>query len=337
MLLACWHLPPPFNMLSLISCIKASCSSHYDKSLVVFWLVHYQFTVQIRLAPSHIDHCGLYFEHDVFETFLETKDKAASELSLLTPEVEMDLRFILERNLKEIIKKYAAYVDCAVEKKEVSPIELRFYLLSISAFCSGSCNGQRFALVSDEHELKSCATITDIFAFLTTKCASFLNYDIFQDIIKKYDIATDRSELNYPQYVNEYIEKHKVSEFMKINPLLKPKNGSETLTLKYDVDYTCKLAKISELKNSLAEILDLHPSALHIIDIEEGCIVVTFHILASVAKAIFVHERVFTSQQKNAFHAASVLWLKCNGYTFNFKESDKKEVNESQGKNSYWP
>ena len=70
--------------------------------------------------------------------------------------------------------------------------------------------------------------------------------------------------------------------------------------------------------------MDLKPSALSIIDIEDGCVIVTFHISTSIANAIFVSDLAFTPQQEDEFRAAEVLWLKCNGYTFNFQEQIKQ-------------
>ncbi len=250
----------------------------------------------------------------------------------MDPDIEMDLRFILRRNLKDITKKYAFYVDClrtVLEEKGVTAEALHSYLLSVSAF-SSSCSGHRLALVSDnKHELEKAETVRDIFDFLTTECASFLNCEIFQDIMEKYNINEDRKELKYHEHLKAYIKKHTVSEFVKINPLLKPKKGCKKLTLKYDIDSTCKLAKVQELKNCIAEILELNPSALHIIDIEDGCVLVTFAIPASVADIIFTPDTVFTSQQENALRDASVQWLECNGNTFHF---NLKEIHaESPG------
>ncbi len=71
--------------------------------------------------------------------------------------------------------------------------------------------------------------------------------------------------------------------------------------------------------------MDLNPSALELVDIEDGCVIVTFLIPASIADAIFISDKVFTSQQEDKFRAASVLWLKCNGYTFDFKKVKSKE------------
>lgn len=137
--------------------------------------------------------------------------------------------------------------------------------------------------------------------------------------------------MSYHEHLKEYIEKHKVSEFVKVNPLLKEKVGFKELTLKYDIEYTSKLAKVDELKKFLAIIMGLHPSALHIVDIKEGCVVVTFLISASVADTIFIPGIAFTPQQEDELETASVLWMKCNGYTLNFGMEKLAEEIKSAG------
>lgn len=243
----------------------------------------------------------------------------------MDPKVKMDLEYILEKNLKQIMKKYASYVDCLramIKGKGVTPEDLRAYLLSLPTFTKG----QKLSLLSDkEAELEKCNTIATIFTFLTTKCASFLNYDIFQDILENYDICQDREKLKYQDHLRAYIEKHKISEFIKINPLLKTKGDSTELTLKYDIESTCRLAKVNELKKLIADILDLNPSALCLCDIKHGCVIVTFHIPASVADIIFTPNSVLTIQQEDELRSASILWIKCNGHTFHIGERESKE------------
>ena len=256
----------------------------------------------------------------------------------MDPDVRMDLEFILEKNLDEIITKYASYVDCLriiVREKGILPEDLCSYLLSLSA-SSKSSKGQKLSLLSDKKsELEKKTTITDIFNFLTTECAFFLNYDIFQKIITKYKITEDREELKYCDHLKAFIEKHKISEFVKINPLLKHTSGSEKLILKCDIESTCNLAKVDELKKLVAKVLDLNPSTLQIFDIEDGCVVVTFLIPASVVDSVFTPKAVFTSQQEDELRTASVLWLECNGYRFEFgKAKVHTEHQENPGNNT---
>ena len=253
----------------------------------------------------------------------------------LDADIRMDLDYILQRNLKQIIAKYASFVDClraVVIEKGVTSEELRSYLSSLSAF---SCNkdGQRLYLLSDKkHKLREANTITDIFTFLSTECASFLNYDIFERIMHRYKIDDNQEQLKYRDHLEVYVNKHKISEFEKINSSLRKSATSKKLIVKFDIEITCRLAKIIDLKKTIAEILDVTPSALQIVDIEEGCIVLTFHVSASIADALFSPDTVLTPQQEENFRATSVLWLTCNNYTFHFEREKIKET-KSQGIN----
>ncbi len=239
----------------------------------------------------------------------------------------MDDEFKLEKNLKEIITKYATYVDClhdSIEEKGVSPEDLRSYLLSLPA-SSKSFKGKKLTLLSDmKDELDKADTINDIFIFLTTECASFMNYDVFQNLMKKYNISEDREELKYPEHLRDYVNKHKISE-TKLLPKYTHNSKRVKLILKYNIEYTCRLAKVFDLREAIAEIMNMKPTALHIVDVKKGCIVVTFLIPASVANTIFTPDTAFNPQQEDELRAASVLWLQCNGYTFHF-QSQKDEV-----------
>ncbi len=264
-----------------------------------------------------------------------SSDEAAACLdSKINADIAEDLECILENNLRKIIAKYASYVDTIrgiIKDRGVTPEDLRSYLLSLSAF-STSSTGQTLALLCDkEIALKQCNTIAEVFSLLTTKCASFLDYEIFQNILDHYKISKDEEQLKYYEHLENFIKNHKVSEFIKVNPLLKKyANGSKKLVLKCDVEKTCRLAKVKEIKKFIAQILNLNPSALQIIDINDGCVAVTFLIPASVADAIFTPNTVLTPKQEEELRAKSVLQLECNGYTFDFRK-EKKVPADSPG------
>ena len=239
----------------------------------------------------------------------------------------MDLQYILKRNLKAIVKKYGLYVDCLrtiLQEKGATPSELRDHLHSVSVF-SANCTEHGLALIPDkDHQLNKAESITDIIVFLKNQCSSFLDYEIFQGIAKKYNINEDREELRYGEHLKAYVDMHKVSEFIQINPLLKSKDNSKKLTLKLDIQSTCRLAKVVELKESIAEVLKLNPSALHLVDCKNGCVVVTFSIPADVADLLFTTDTEFTPHQVDQFRAFSVLWIECNNQSFHFEEEGEK-------------
>ena len=250
--------------------------------------------------------------------FLESDGNV--EEGKLHPDVLMDLQFILNRNLKAIIKRYGYYVNCLrviLQEKGVSPKELSDHLLSLSAFSAE----HRLALIADkDHKLEKAEAIIDVIVFLKKECSSFLDYEIFQEIATKYNIREDREELRYGEYLTAYVNKHKVSEFIQVNPLLKSRDSSEKLTLKLDLQSTYRLAKVVELKESIAEVFKLNLTALQIVDLNKGCIVVTFLIPAHVADILFTTDTEFTPHQVDQFRALSILWIECNNLTFHFRK-----------------
>ena len=240
----------------------------------------------------------------------------------------MDLQQQLKINLEQIIGRYASYVRCiltSVKAKEVNVTDFRSFLLNLSAFQSG-CNEQCNLLSGVKKELDKANTINDIFDLLSCECASFLNFAIFQFIVDEYRIedTEGRDRLKYPEHLDEYIEKHKVSEFVAINPALKQhaqSEGSVELVLKFNVELTCKLAKVIDLQSAVAKILHVRPSTLQLLSIEKGCLMVKFLISAEVADIVFVCDKKLTPKECKDFRALEVLWLECNGCKYDFSDA----------------
>ena len=237
----------------------------------------------------------------------------------MDPAVQEDLEYLLEINLEAIEKRYASYVSYiydSIEEMNVSVNKLLMYLLNLPALnCDKSKDGQQYKLLSGvRNDLKKATSVKEIF-FVLNECASFLNYDIFESIQKKYKIADSR-ELKYPEDLKAYIDMHKVSEFVKVNPkLAKFTTTSETVVFKFDIPMTSRIAKVLDLKKALAKILRLKPSALQLLSIREGCVEATFLIPSDVADFIF---KEITPRQLEEIQALPVMWLKCGDRKFSF-------------------
>lgn len=241
----------------------------------------------------------------------------------------MDMELKLEKNLKDIVKEYADYVDCLrarIEEQKISLDNLRTFLLAIPALSCHSRGTTLTALSDEEAELRNKKTINEIFNFLLARYASFLNYEVFEDIREYCEIIVDREELNYPKHLSLFLRNHEISAFEKINPYLKK---CDVLEVKFDVEKTCQLAKVSELKKFVAKALDLNPSALRIVDVAEGCIVVTFLIPTAVAKTLFAK---LSLKQEDLLRESSVRWLKCNGRTFDIPKRRQNKESHSVAK-----
>ena len=255
-------------------------------------------------------------------------DDASSPKEEISKDTRMDLEHILETNRKEIVARYASYVRYirnSLDRRSVD--ELCSYLLSLEAFQSGS-NFSCKLLSGEKDELEKASTICQIFNVLN-RCTSYINCEIYQRIVDDYDIDNGQDEvLKYPGYLKAYFEKHKISEFIKINPKLeKITDKTKGLILKFDVEETCRLAKVIELKKEVARVLELLPSAIQLYGIDDGCVVVTFHLPKFVADLVFPEGKKSLSHKQKELRLLPILWLECNENRYNFKE-----VIESQGK-----
>ena len=168
-------------------------------------------------------------------------------------------------------------------------------------------------------ELERATDLNAIFDLIATEYATFLDIEVFQFLLNKYHLDEGQEEFKYRDHMKAYINKHKISEFMEINPLLRNiTDASEQLILKVDIETTETVAKITNLKAEVAKILGIKTASLQLIDIAEGCVVVIFLIPTPVAEDIFNTKTSFDKKQQKAFKASSVSSLHCNNYTFTF-------------------
>ena len=169
-------------------------------------------------------------------------------------------------------------------------------------------------------KLERATTVNGIFNVLNRYYATFLNYEIFQGIAEEYKVDPDHEKMKYPEYLDDYIRMHKLSEFEEINPLLKKiECGAKEMVLKFDIEITCSLAKLQEYTLNIADILGLKPSALRLLSIEEGCVVITLLIPAPVVDILFSSDKIFTREKIKQFQALSIQWLKCSGHVYYFR------------------
>ena len=274
-----------------------------------------------------------------YRSYFSAGDLTTQSLAKLDPKV-LDLKQQLKQNFKQISGRFGSFVNYvrnSILQMNISADDLCAYLLSLPALKSGESDQQVMLLSEISDKLEKATTVNGIFNVLNRNYATFLNYEIFLNIAEEYGVDPDDEKMKYPKYLDDYIRMHKLSEFEEINPLLKNvKCGSNDMVLKFDIAMTCSLAKLQEYTLNIADILGLRPSALRLLSIEEGCVVITLLIPAPVADVIFSSDKTFTTVEKKQFQALSVLWLKCNDYVYDFsKHLDLQNPKEkSQNTNS---
>ena len=230
----------------------------------------------------------------------------------------MDLKQQLQNNCDKIRKRYASFVSDICKLliyKKVSIEELQTFL-------------SRLPALEDSDDFKSLSreavTIHAMIDLIGDKFASFLYYDIFQSILDKYcsDAEKCSDVLKYSVHLKDYINQHSIEEFILINPTLKKFiSDSKEVHLKIDIKKTSKIAEVVEFERTIANILDIKQSMLHLYKIEDGCIILTFHIPTAVAEKVF--NAGLTEKQIKRLQHSPVLWLKCGDYKINPTEHEQ--------------
>jgi hypothetical protein len=129
--------------------------------------------------------------------------------------------------------------------------------------------------------------------------------------------------LKYPEYFKDFVNLHKISEFFGLNPDLEPrfKVDSDVLVLKIDRIQMCdKVIEVVDLQRAIAKTLKTKPSALQLIRIEEGCILMKFLISAALKSTLIK----LSPHQKNELQRLSIVSLRCGEYKLDLSncESD---------------
>ena len=98
------------------------------------------------------------------------------------------------------------------------------------------------------------------------------------------------------------------------------KNIHQEISLKLDIAATCKVMKIADIHVAIARILHLIPSAIQLVDIDDGCVVVKFRLQASIADMVFTKNKKFSPTEEETLRSLKVLWLEYDDRKFKFRK-----------------
>jgi hypothetical protein len=219
----------------------------------------------------------------------------------------------------------------ALEKKPVSVTKLCQFLLSLPSFTSCKENDQNPALLSQNaDEFEHAGNIPKVFQILTTrKYISFLNCDILNYLVRRFQLALDTESCSYPGELRKYAEKHKISELSKViqiqqNPLLG--EDKQELTLIVDIPATFKVSDVLDIREEFARILGVDKSVLDIYNVKEHCVHLVFLLPTFIADAIFTKETILSAEQIDSLIILSVMSLECNGFMLSLYGQCTEEV-----------
>ena len=244
-------------------------------------------------------------------------------------EAEHDsLKQQLRDNLRTILTAYAKYTFCiakSLKNKEVDISELRAYCLSLYVGCDEHNLVLMSSRVGDEFD-----KVDNIFDFMTKlrKFVSFLDCHFFEEIVIQFKIDDTQKELKYPEKLRQYVQKHTVSEFIDIHPVLNEyTDDMKELVIVLDIEQiTSNMSQVLDVGQALAHIMKLDQCKLLIHNIGRGCVTVTFLIPTLAAEHIFSgrKECIFSQQQIEELRKVSIAMLKCNNYEFDLTSPSGK-------------
>ena len=115
------------------------------------------------------------------------------------PKIIGDLKQRAKINIKHIMHRYASYVFSvqeSLEEKGITASQLYRYLKSLPAFCNDD-DRQKPVLLSESTELRKATTLDDTFNILGDKYTSFLDYDIFENLLENFGSNDKIENLDY--------------------------------------------------------------------------------------------------------------------------------------------
>ena len=145
-------------------------------------------------------------------------------------------------------------------------------------------------------EIASSDTVEQILAFLCIRHVSFYNYELLQLIIN--DCGSEEDELAFQNYLEEFrlYCKRSVFEVPKYVCSPQPDTNDPQFALKYSEEKCIDLNEVKSICLITADILCINPWDLHLLSIEDGCILLKIAISDAIAWKVLP----ITQQQKAA-------------------------------------
>ena len=208
--------------------------------------------------------------------FVENSSRPDDELNqdevaadYFNPQVMEDLTHQLKCYRDQIQTKYAFFVSYVqekiIEKEAVTAHKLRIFLLHLPALTSEDNEEHGKLLYGVKSEFQKATTVDDIFLLLS-QFTSFLDYHIYLSIAERFEINIEEEKTEYFKHLNEYVNKHRISDLINTIPTLckhcdQFADKSKTLVFKLNIKMSCKFAELITLKSAVAKLLHCGYSA----------------------------------------------------------------------------
>ena len=252
-------------------------------------------------------------------TELKNALSSRSSFQQLSSSEQEQLEEMLDEDVREMTREFGCLVTktCDSVEKRISVGKFSASILALRAYEPAPEERDRSLLDEHREEIKRATAISEIFNILCPYW-NYLNCELLEYIIKLYGTSEDAERLaSYHEKLHRFC-KHRIFEV--------PMPGSGTSTgdskqKKFSVKLnvregtTCK--ELRQIKGRIAKILHVKMAVLIIVNVDPGCVQLTFLIPKFIAQEIFP----LSSQQVSALSKeASVIRMECGDYVFEVLE-----------------
>ena len=251
----------------------------------------------------------------------ELKNVLSSQSSFqqLSPSEQEELKAMLDDDVRKMTREFGCLVTktCNSVEKRISVGTFATSILALRAYEPAPEERDRSLLDEHREEIKRAKTISEIFQILCPYL-DYLNYELLEYIIELHGTDDDTERLaSYCEKLHKFCER-------RICEVLMPESGTGTGDLKQKKfvvklnvreGITCK--EVRQIKGRIAKILHVNVAALIIVNVDPGCVQLTFLIPKFIAQEIFP----LSHEQASALsYDASVIRLECGDYIFEVLE-----------------
>lgn len=196
--------------------------------------------------------------------------------------------------------------------------ELQSTLLSLKAFDQPHSTQSYFH--EQEAEIRKATSIDELYKLIDSH-QSFFNWEILAEVIKIHGTKEDQTNL---EIYREGFQRFAKIRLFKCPQKLYGSNGPRyqmtELTVKIEASWeSSTIQQVHQLKQTLAKVLQLSPTCLHLCQVKEGCVELVFAVPQFVAQSVLP----LTQKQIELLCELEVVELQCGEKYFPIKCTEK--------------
>ena len=237
----------------------------------------------------------------------------------LSSSEQEELKAMLDDDVRNMTHEFGYLVTktCDSVEQRISVERFATSILALRAYEPAPEEQDRSLLDEHREEIKRAKTISEIFHILCPYW-NYLNYELLEYIIELHGTNDDTERLtSYCEKLHKFCERRIFEAPMPESATGTGDSKQKKFVVKLNVREGIKCKELRRIKGRIAKILHVNVAALIIVNVDSGCVQLTFLIPKFIAQEIFP----LSHEQASALSRdASVIRLECGDYMFEVLE-----------------